>query len=451
MKSKLYKVLHPVCGKPMVGHVLDVLDAIRADRKVVIVGHGAEAVKAYVGDRAEFALQAEQLGTGHAVLMAKPMLENEDGITVVICGDTPLIRPSSLEAMIRLHREQGAAATLMSATLSDPRGYGRVIRDAQDEVVAIVEQKDCTPEQDAVKEINAGTYVFDNRKLFAALAQVNNNNAQGEYYFTDVIAILRAQQEKVLAYCTDDESEWIGVNDRIALAEAEAFMRRRINREHMAAGVTLIDPSAVYIEKDVRIGADTVIYPGTILRGRTVIGEQCEIGPGSDITDSIVGDRVAVKHSVLSEAEVGDDSTVGPFAYLRPGTKLAANVKIGDFVEIKNAKLAEGVKVSHLSYVGDAEIGKNVNVGCGAITVNYDGYNKHKTIVGDDAFIGSNVNLIAPVTVGPGAYVVAGSTITHDVPEGDMAIARERQVNKPGYAEKLRTRFKAAKERQSGK
>lgn len=451
MKSKLYKVLHPVCGKPMVGHVLDVLDAIRADRKVVIVGHGAEAVKAYVGDRAEFALQAEQLGTGHAVLMAKPMLENEDGITVVICGDTPLIRPSSLEAMIRLHREQGAAATLMSATLSDPRGYGRVIRDAQDEVVAIVEQKDCTPEQDAVKEINAGTYVFDNRKLFAALAQVNKNNAQGEYYFTDVIAILRAQQEKMLAYCTDDESEWIGVNDRIALAEAEAFMRRRINREHMAAGVTLIDPSAVYIEKDVRIGADTVIYPGTILRGRTVIGEQCEIGPGSDITDSIVGDRVAVKHSVLSEAEVGDDSTVGPFAYLRPGTKLAAHVKIGDFVEIKNAKLAEGVKVSHLSYVGDAEIGKNVNVGCGAITVNYDGYNKHKTIVGDDAFIGSNVNLIAPVTVGPGAYVVAGSTITHDVPEGDMAIARERQVNKPGYAEKLRTRFKAAKERQSGK
>jgi len=451
MKSKLYKVLHPVCGKPMVGHVLDVLDAIRADRKVVIVGHGAEAVKAYVGDRAEFALQAEQLGTGHAVLMAKPMLEDEDGITVVICGDTPLIRPSSLEAMIRLHREQGAAATLMSATLSDPRGYGRVIRDAQDEVVAIVEQKDCTPEQDAVKEINAGTYVFDNRKLFAALAQVNNNNAQGEYYFTDVIGILRAQQEKVLAYCTDDESEWLGVNDRIALSEAEAFMRRRINYEHMANGVTLIDPSAVYIEKDVRIGADTVIYPGTILRGRTVIGEQCEIGPGSDITDSIVGDRVTVKHSVLSEAEVGDDSTVGPFAYLRPGTKLAAHVKIGDFVEIKNAKLAEGVKVSHLSYVGDAEIGKNVNVGCGAITVNYDGYNKHKTIVGDDAFIGSNVNLIAPVTVGPGAYVVAGSTITHDVPEGDMAIARERQVNKPGYAEKLRNRFKAAKERQAGK
>lgn len=451
MKSKLYKVLHPVCGKPMVGHVLDVLDAIQADRKVVIVGHGAEAVKAYVGDRAEFALQAEQLGTGHAVLMAKPMLEDEDGITVVICGDTPLIRPSSLEAMIRLHREQGAAATLMSATLSDPRGYGRVIRDAQDEVVAIVEQKDCTPEQDAVKEINAGTYVFDNRKLFAALAQVNNNNAQGEYYFTDVIGILRAQQEKVLAYCTDDESEWLGVNDRIALSEAEAFMRRRINYEHMANGVTLIDPSAVYIEKDVRIGADTVIYPGTILRGRTVIGEQCEIGPGSDITDSIVGDRVTVKHSVLSEAEVGDDSTVGPFAYLRPGTKLAAHVKIGDFVEIKNAKLAEGVKVSHLSYVGDAEIGKNVNVGCGAITVNYDGYNKHKTIVGDDAFIGSNVNLIAPVTVGPGAYVVAGSTITHDVPEGDMAIARERQVNKPGYAEKLRNRFKAAKERQAGK
>lgn len=446
MKSKLYKVLHPVCGKPMVGHVLDVLDAVRVNRKVVIVGHGAEAVQAYVGDRAEFALQAEQLGTGHAVAMARPLLEQEDGITVVICGDTPLIRPDSLETMLRLHQEQGAAATLMSASLDVPQGYGRIVRNADGLVERIVEQKDCTPEQDAISEINAGTYCFDNRKLFEALAKVKNDNAQKEYYFTDVIGILREQGEKVLAYCTNDPSEWIGVNDRIALSEAEKYMRERINRAHMAEGVTLIDPAQTYIEKDVTIGADTVLHPGTALKGKTVIGQDCVIGPNCELTDSIVGDGVHIKQSVLSEATVGDSCTVGPFAYLRPGTKLASHVKIGDFVEIKNAFLDEGAKVSHLSYVGDAQVGKNVNVGCGAITVNYDGFSKHKTIIGDDAFIGSNVNMIAPVTIGKGAFLVAGSTITHDVPDNDLAIARERQTNKSGYAEKLRNRFKAAKQ-----
>ncbi|TMV44272.1 bifunctional UDP-N-acetylglucosamine diphosphorylase/glucosamine-1-phosphate N-acetyltransferase GlmU [Paenibacillus mesophilus] len=449
MKSKLYKVLHPVCGKPMVGHVLDVLDSVRVDRKVVIVGHGAEEVKSYVGDRAEFALQAEQLGTGHAVLMAKPLLEQEEGVTVVICGDTPLIRSDSLETMIRLHREQGAAATLMSAELGVPQGYGRIVRNEQGHVVRIVEQKDCSPDQDAIREINAGTYCFDNRKLFAALAKVKNDNAQKEYYFTDVVGILREQGETVLAYCTNDESEWIGVNDRVALSEAEKYMRERINRKHMTNGVTIVDPANTYIEKDVEIGADTVLHPGTILRGKTVVGEDCVIGPNCELTDTAVAAGVQIKHSVLSEADVGQGCTVGPFAYLRPGAKLAGNVKIGDFVEIKNAFLDEGAKVSHLSYIGDAHVGKNVNVGCGAITVNYDGFNKHKTVIGDDAFIGSNVNLVAPVTIGKGAFVVAGSTITIDVAENDMAIARERQDNKPGYAEKLRARFKAAKENKS--
>jgi bifunctional UDP-N-acetylglucosamine pyrophosphorylase/glucosamine-1-phosphate N-acetyltransferase len=449
MKSKLYKVLHPVCGKPMVGHVLDVLDAVRVDRKVVIVGHGAEEVKAYLGERAEFALQAEQLGTGHAVLMAKPLFEQEDGITVVICGDTPLIRPDSLEAMIRLHQEQGAAATLMSANLNDPRGYGRIVRNEQGHVVSIVEQKDCSTDQDAIREINAGTYCFDNRKLFAALAKVTNDNAQKEYYFTDVVGILREQGETVLAYCTNDESEWIGVNDRVALSEAEKYMRDRINRGHMMNGVTIVDPVNTYIEKDVAIGADTVLHPGTVLRGNTAIGEDCSIGPNCELTDTVVGARVHIKHSILSEAEVGDGSSVGPFAYLRPGAKLAGNVKIGDFVEIKNAFLDEGAKVSHLSYIGDAQVGKNVNVGCGAITVNYDGFNKNKTVIGDDAFVGSNVNLIAPVTIGKGAFLVAGSTITNDVADNDVAIARERQTNKEGYAEKLRAKFKAAKQNKS--
>lgn len=449
MKSKLYKVLHPVCGKPMVGHVLDVLDAIRADRKVVVVGHGAEAVRSYVGDRAEFALQAEQLGTGHAVMMTRELLEHEEGVTVVLYGDTPLIRPASIETMLRLHMQNGAAATLLTAIMERPQGYGRVIRNERGHVQCIVEQKDCTPEQDAVREINAGMYCFDNRKLFAALSGVTNANAQNEYYFTDVINILREQGETVLAYCTDDVTESLGVNDRIALSEAEKFMRERINREHMANGVTMIDPSSTYIEKDVAIGTDTTLYPGTILKGKTVIGADCEIGPNTEIVDSVVGNKAAVKQSVLSEARVGDACTVGPFAYLRPGAHLAGGVKIGDFVEIKNAFLDEGSKVSHLSYIGDAEVGKNVNIGCGAITVNYDGYNKHKTIIGDDAFVGSNVNMIAPIQIGKGAYVVAGSTITNDVNDNDVAIARERQTNKAGYAEILRNRFKAAKPNKS--
>ncbi|KIL39402.1 bifunctional N-acetylglucosamine-1-phosphate uridyltransferase/glucosamine-1-phosphate acetyltransferase [Gordoniibacillus kamchatkensis] len=446
MKSKLYKVLHPVCGKPMVGHMVDALRAINAERTVVVVGHGADKVQAYFGDSVQYALQAEQLGTGHAVLQAERLLGDLDGTTVVVYGDTPLIRAETLQAMVAMHEKSGAAVTLLSAIFADPTGLGRIVRDSGGRVQGIVEQKDCTPQEAAIKEINAGAYCFDNRKLFAALAQVTNNNAQNEYYLTDVIGIMRAQGDIVEAYCTPDADESLGVNDRAALADAERIMRARLNRAHMLNGVTIVDPQATYIEAEVQIGADTVVLPGSMLRGRTVIGSDCVIGPGADITDSTVGDGASVKHSVLQEAVVGAASAVGPFAYLRPGAKLGEDVKVGDFVEIKNATLGDGTKVSHLAYVGDAVVGKNVNFGCGAITVNYDGFNKQLTEVEDDAFVGSNVNLIAPVKIGKGAYVVAGSTITHEVPAGDLAIARERQTNKPGYAEKLRARFKAKKE-----
>lgn len=446
MKSKLYKVLHPVCGKPMVSHVVDALRAINTERTVVVVGHGAETVQAYFGDSVQYALQAQQLGTGHAVLQAKELLGELDGTTVVVYGDTPLIRTETLQAMVAMHEKSGAAVTLLSAIFADPTGLGRIVRGADGRVERIVEQKDCTAEEAAIQEINAGTYCFNNRKLFEALAQVKNDNAQNEYYLTDVIGILREQGEGVAAYCTPDADESLGVNDRVALSEAERIMRARLNRMHMVNGVTIVDPASTYIEADVRIGADTVLLPGSMLRGRTVIGSDCVIGPGADITDSSIGDGAVVKHSVLQEAAVGAASSVGPFAYLRPGANLGEDVKVGDFVEIKNATLGDGAKVSHLAYVGDAEIGKNVNFGCGAITVNYDGFNKQLTQVEDDAFIGSNVNLIAPVKVGKGAYVVAGSTITNEVPAGDLAIARERQTNKPGYAEKLRARFKAKKE-----
>jgi bifunctional UDP-N-acetylglucosamine pyrophosphorylase/glucosamine-1-phosphate N-acetyltransferase len=450
MKSKLHKVLHPVCGKPMVGHVLDAVAEAGCGRTIVVVGHGADKVQAYVGERAECVLQAEQLGTGHAVLQAEKLIGGEDGTTVVVYGDTPLIRPETIRAMLEAHEASGAAATLMTAVVPDPTGLGRIIRGEGGDVERIVEQKDCSPDELKVTEINAGTYCFDNRKLFDALGKVKNENAQNEYFLTDVIGILHEAGETIAAYRTPDPAEAAGVNDRIALAEAERLMRERVNRRHMANGVTIIDPAATYIGAEVEIGADSVIYPGTVLRGRTVIGEDCVIGPQADITDSAIGRGVTVRHSVLLESEVGDECAIGPYANLRPGSKLAAGCKIGDFVELKNASLGEGTKVSHLSYVGDAVVGRDVNIGCGAITVNYDGYNKSVTEIGDGAFIGSNVNLIAPVKIGNGAYVVAGSTITHDVKPNDMAIARERQVNKEGYAERLRARARAKKERSGG-
>lgn len=443
MKSKLYKVLHPVCGKPMVGHVLDAVQQVQCERSVVIVGHGAEAVQAYLGDRAEYALQSEQLGTGHAIQQAESLLGTEQGTTIIICGDTPLVTPETLENIIANHESQGAAVTILTASMTDPTGYGRIIRGADGSVQKIVEQKEGTPEELAVQEINTGTYCFDNSKLFQALSQITNDNAQQEYYLTDCIKILREQGEMVAAYETFDLAESIGVNDRLALSEAEGFMRARLAKKHMLNGVTIIDPSATYIGADVAIGSDTVLYPGTILNGHTVIGEDCIIGPNTEIADSTIGHGSTVRQSILSEAEVGAEGNIGPFAYLRPGTKLSDQVKVGDFVELKNVTVGQGSKIPHLSYVGDAVVGSGVNIGCGAITANYDGLNKAITEIGDNVFIGSNSNLIAPVRVGDGAYVVAGSTITQDVEANDMAIARQRQENKSGYAEKIRAKAKA--------
>ena len=446
MKSKLYKVLHPVCGKPMVGHVVDTVRRTNSERTVVIVGHGAEEVKSYLGDQADYALQAEQLGTGHAVRQAEELLGKEEGTTILICGDTPLVRAETIEAMIALHEGEGAAATILTAVPEDPTGLGRIIRGEDGGVLRIVEQKDCSPEEDAVKEINTGTYCFDNRKLFEALAKVTNENAQGEYYITDVIGILQGEGEKIAAYATQDLTESIGVNDRVVLSQAEAAMRERIVRGHMLGGVTVIDPSSTYIGADVQIGSDTVLYPGTVIKGQTVIGEECTIGPNSEIENAEIGDGTSVSHSVIRDSKVGDHVSVGPFAHLRPGSSLAEGVKVGNFVEVKNAEIGQDSKVSHLSYVGDAKVGSRVNIGCGAITVNYDGFNKSLTEIEDDAFVGSNVNLIAPVHVGQGAYVVAGSTITKQVPAGDLAIGRARQENKPGYADKIKARAKAKKE-----
>jgi len=443
MKSKLHKVLHPVCGKPMVEHVIDVLNQAGVERKIVVIGHGADAVREALGSKVEYALQEQQLGTGHAVRSAEPYLGTENGITFVVYGDTPLITSKSLEGMLELHRSTGAACTLLSAIFADPTGLGRIIRASDGSIDRIVEEKDTNESERAVKEINAGVYLFDNAKLFEMLAKITNDNAQGEYYLTDVISLLKEAGENVQGYITDDADEALGVNDRVALSEAERLMRARINRQHLLNGVTLVDPLSTYIEAGVTIGSDTIVYPGTVLRGRTAIGSDCVIGPNADITDSTIADSVTVKHSVLSEATVGARTAVGPYAYLRPGAILGEDVKVGDFVEVKNSTIGNESKVSHLAYIGDAEVGERVNVGCGAITVNYNGFAKYKTVIEDDAFIGSNANLIAPVRIGRRAFVVAGSTVTEDVGEDDVAIARERQTTKKGYAKSLRARLKA--------
>lgn len=440
MKSNTHKVLHRIGGKPMVEHIVDVLEQLGVDHIVVIVGKGAEEVQAYLGDRVRYALQKEQLGTAHAVRQAEPLIGEISGTTLVINGDNPLITVETYRHFLDdFARKQGAAA-MLTAVPESPTGYGRVLRSVNGDVERVVEEKDANEAERKIREINTGTFCFDNRKLFAALKKVNNNNTQGEYYLPDVLTILRGQGEKVSAFCVTDASETVGINNRIQLAEAEAIFRKRTLERHMLAGVTVVDPSATYIEADVMIGRDTVIWPGTTLRGNTVIGENCVIGPHADICDCRIFGGVTIEHSTLKESEVGTNSNIGPYAYLRPNSTIGDRVKIGDFVEVKNSVIGADSKVSHLSYIGDTHLGRAVNVGCGAVTVNYDGERKWRTVIGDRSFIGCNVNLIAPVSLGDESYIAAGSTITDDVPAEAFAIARARQQTKEQYVRKLKAK-----------
>ena len=378
MKSKLPKVLHQVGGKAMLQHVLDVADAISCTKKVVVVGHEAELVEAMVGSQADIAMQKEQLGTGHAVMQAQANLQDFDGTTMIICGDTPLLEATELEKFYQEHLKTGAVASVLSAVMANPFGYGRIVRDENNNVVAIVEEKDATAEQKAIKEINTGIYCVDNKALFEVLQTLTCDNAQGEYYLTDVLAKLHVQGKKVAGVITEDSDMIMGINSRKQLAEAESIMRIRILDKLMDAGVTIMDPASTFVEKTVVVAPDTVIYPYTWLEGNTTIGEDCQIGPNVRLTNVKVGNNTNLQFVYGHDCKVGNGVTVGPYVHLRPDTVISDNVKIGNFVEVKNSNIGEGSKLPHLTYIGDSDIGSGVNIGCGCISVNYDGKNKYR-------------------------------------------------------------------------
>lgn len=437
MKSKLKKELHPILGRPMIQYVLDALKPTSIKQTVSIVGHSREEVKQTIGDVSEYVTQEEQLGTGHAVIQAKELLQDKQGTTIVVCGDTPLITAETFEKLFNHHESSQSKATILTTKLENPAGYGRVVRNEQDGVEKIVEHKDASNIERNINEINTGTYCFDNEALFAALEEVGNDNVQGEYYVTDVIEILKKQNDKVSAYVVEDVDETIGINDKVALAEASKIMQRRINEQHLRNGVTILDPENTYISAEVSIKADAVIHPGSVISGNTIVGSETHIGPNSEIHNSVIGEAAHIRQSVVNDSKIGNKVKIGPYAHIRPEATIKDDVKVGNFVEIKNSEIAKGTKVPHLSYIGDASLGEEVNIGSGAVTVNYDGSNKHRTIIGDHAFIGCNANLIAPVTIENSGFVAAGSTITKDVPEESLAFGRAKQVNKEGYAKKL--------------
>jgi bifunctional UDP-N-acetylglucosamine pyrophosphorylase/glucosamine-1-phosphate N-acetyltransferase len=443
MKSATIKVLHRAAGRPIIDYVLDLASDVCERPPIVVVGHQREAVQESVGHRARFAVQDQQLGTGHAVLQASTVLEPDESFAsrrvLILSGDVPLTRAETLRKLIAEHDASGNALTLLTMKLADPAMYGRIVRDADGSVSRIVEAKDANDEQKKIGEVNAGIYLFNAGGLFDRLRNLGTNNAQGEYYLTDLIAVLRENGERVGALVVDDPIEAIGVNSRSELAVVEAEIQRRVVEKLLSDGVTFRNPTTVVIDSTVSIGADTVVYPFVTLEGLTNIGEGCVIEPGVHLINVTVGDDVHLKTGTVAEdATIEDEATVGPYAHLRPGTHLGRKVKVGNFVETKKAVFGEGAKASHLSYIGDAEIGADVNIGAGTITCNYDGVNKHKTVLEDGVFIGSDSQLVAPIRIGKGAYVGAGSTITKDVPPGALALSRTPQRTIEGWADRKR-------------
>lgn len=437
MKSSLGKVMHPILHKPMIGYIIDTLKASGVERIIVVVGHEKEQIQAYLKDEVEYAIQEPQLGTGHAIMQVK-QLAASCGQTILLCGDGPLIQKETIQKAFSINEK--AACSIVSAVLNDGAQYGRIIRDQNNEIERIVEFKDCSAAQKKIKEINTGIFCFDNELLFKNLKHLKNENKQREYYVTDLVEILYRQKLKVNSFVIEDPQESMGINDRYDLACASKRMQAIINQAFMREGVSFIDPEHTYIDRDVQIGEDTTIYPNVHICKHSKIGKRVIIKPNSWIEDAQIGDDVVIENSVIKNSSVDAHAQVGPMAHIRDGCHIYQNTRVGNFVEFKNSQLGDDSKCAHLTYIGDCRVGKNVNIGCGVVSVNYDGVNKFQSTIKDGAFIGSNVNLIAPITVGENAVVAAGSTIDQNVEDGDMAIARGRQVNKKGKGLQYKTK-----------
>ncbi len=436
MKSEKSKVLHEAAGRPLLGWVLGAVRGVETRKDIVVCGRAIDEIRATYGDGVEYAEQKERLGSGHAVMCARGHLEGFAGYTLIVAGDMPLLRAETIQAMTDFASGEHCDCVLLTAMLDQPAGYGRIIRNKSGNVEAIVEEKDALSEQKEIGEVNASCYCVKNDVLLRCLDRLSPDNAQQEYYLTDIVELINEDGGIVKAFVVEDNAECLGVNDRVQLAEAARILRERINVAHMRGGVTLIDPGSTYIDPDTYIGADTTIYPGVTLEKGCEIGGGCTLYPGSRISAAVVGAGTTVQNSVLLDAKVGENCMVGPNAYLRPGTVIGNNCRIGDFVEVKNSTIGDGTKVSHLTYVGDADLGKNINVGCGVVFVNYDGKRKFRSKIGDDVFIGCNTNLISPVNVGEGAYIAAGTTLTDDMPDDSFAIGRVRQTTKTNWKDK---------------
>ena len=448
MKSSRPKVLHALAGRSLIEHVLRTVDGLRADSITVVIGHGADDVRTSLAGRpsVQFAIQSPQLGTGHALLQAESVLAGKSGTVLLLYADVPLLQTTTLARLIEHHRASKAVATVLTMDLPEPYGYGRIVRDASGRIQRIVEERDASGPERAITEVNSGIYCFDLAPLFGALHQLATDNAQGEYYLTDLVATYRQQKRKIETLAIESATELRGVNSRVDLAELSRVMRDRKNNALMLGGVTLEDPASTFVDADVTVGADTIIGPGVLLEGSTTIGAGCRLHAGCRLTDTQVADNVIIlDHCVLVDTRVERGARIGPFAHLRPASVVGENAHVGNFVELKKTSLGRGSKANHLAYLGDSTIGDGVNVGAGVITCNYDGVNKHPTIIEDGAFIGSDSQLIAPVRIGAGAYIGAGSSITKDVPADALAVSRARQENKLGWASQRRSKTSKGK------
>ena len=447
MKSDLVKVLHPLLGIPMLSYTIRLsLNAIKAEKTIVVVGYQADRIKqAFTDPRIRFALQGEQLGTGHAVMQAIPLLEGFTGAVLILCGDVPLVRIETIRAFIEAFRRDRVDLSVMTTVVESPFGYGRILRDPEGWLEKIVEEKDASEQERRIREINTGIYCTGTAFLLESLREIGRGNAQGEYYLTDLVGIAKKRGLRSSALLVSDSVEVMGINTRVDLAVANEVLRQGKVKSLMLSGVTIVDPKATYVDGTVEVGKDTVIYPNCLLQGNTKIGERCSIEPNTRISDSIIGSNVTLRSNcIITESRIEDGVSVGPFAHLRSLTEVKPGAEIGNFVEVKKSVIGKGSKANHLTYIGDCIVGEEVNIGAGTITCNYDGVEKHQTIIGDRVFVGSNVELVAPVKVGKEASIAAGTTVTRDVPEGALAISRVKQENVQGW--KRKTRLRGAKE-----